>query len=48
MEKYKVQAFPTLVVIDQEGVIRYVHVGYSDTLKEEVVKSVEELLKVKK
>jgi RNA polymerase sigma factor (sigma-70 family) len=46
-EKYKVQAFPTLVVIDQEGVVRDVHVGYSPTLKEEVVQSVERLLKAK-
>lgn len=39
--------FPTLVVIDQEGVVRDVHVGYSPTLKEEVVQSVERLLKAK-
>ncbi len=46
-EKYKVQAFPTLVVIDQEGVVRDLHVGYSPTLKKEVVRSVERLLKAK-
>ena len=46
-EKYKVQVFPTLVVIDQDGVVRDIHVGYSPTLKEEVVKSVERLLKAK-
>jgi uncharacterized protein (TIGR03067 family) len=46
-EKYKVQAFPTVVVIDQEGVVRAVHVGSETTLKEEVVKSVERLLKAK-
>jgi hypothetical protein len=39
--------FPTLVVIDQEGVVRDVHVGYSPALREEVVKSVERLLKGK-
>jgi peroxiredoxin len=47
-EKYKVQSFPTLVIIDQEGIIRDIHVGYSATLKEEVAKSVEGLLKAKK
>ena len=43
-EKYKVSGFPTLVILDQKGVIRDVHVGYSPTLREEVVKSVEGLL----
>jgi RNA polymerase sigma factor (sigma-70 family) len=46
-EKYKVQGFPTLIIIDPEGVVRDVHVGYSPALKEEVVKSVERLLKAK-
>jgi peroxiredoxin len=46
-EKYKVRTFPTLIVIDQEGVVRDMHVGYSPTLKEEVVKTVERLLKAK-
>lgn len=36
--------YPTLLVIDQEGVIRDIHVGYSPTLREEVVKAVEGLL----
>ncbi len=43
-EKYGIQGFPTLVVIDGEGVVRDVHVGYSPTLKEEVGKKIEELL----
>jgi RNA polymerase sigma-70 factor (ECF subfamily) len=47
LEKYKVQAFPTLIVIDQEGVVRDVHLGYAPTLKEKVVRSVERLLKAK-
>src|SRR6202021_19668 len=46
-DKYKVQSFPTLIIIDQEGVVRDIRIGYSTTLKEEVVKSVEGLLKVK-
>jgi RNA polymerase sigma factor (sigma-70 family) len=46
-EKYKVQSFPTLIVIDPEGIVRDVHVGYSPSLKEEVARSVERLLKAK-
>jgi thiol-disulfide isomerase/thioredoxin len=43
-EKYGIQGFPTLVVVDGEGVVRDVHVGYSPNLKEEVGKKIEELL----
>jgi peroxiredoxin len=43
-EKYKVRGFPTLIIIDGEGVVRDIHVGYSPHLKEEVIKSVEKLL----
>jgi peroxiredoxin len=43
-EKYKIRGFPTLFVIDPEGVVRDIHVGYSPTLREEVVRSVEKLL----
>jgi thiol-disulfide isomerase/thioredoxin len=46
-EKYKVNGFPTLIILDQEGMIRDIHVGYSPTLREEVVRSVEQLLKPK-
>lgn len=46
-EKYKVRGFPTLIMLDQEGLIRDVHVGYSPTLKESVIESVEQLLKAK-
>src|SRR5690606_37124058 len=41
---YGVQAFPTLIIIDPEGTVRYVHVGYSPTLRAEVAKVIEELL----
>ena len=44
-EKYHVQGFPTLIILDQQGVIRDVHVGYSPTLRDEVVQSVNQLLK---
>lgn len=44
-EKYGVQGFPTLVIIDQAGIVRDVHVGYSPTLRENVAKKVDALLK---
>jgi thiol-disulfide isomerase/thioredoxin len=44
-QNYTVSAFPTLLIVDQEGVLRDIHVGYSQTLREEVVRSVEHLLK---
>jgi peroxiredoxin len=36
--------FPTLVIIDRDGIVRDLHVGYSDTLREDVVKAVQALL----
>jgi thiol-disulfide isomerase/thioredoxin len=44
-EKFGVQGFPTLVIIDQSGTVRDLHVGYSPTLREEVGKTIRELLK---
>ena len=43
-DKYGVQGFPTLVVIDQKGVVRGRHVGYSPTLREELIKQIDGLL----
>jgi thioredoxin-related protein len=43
-EKFGVQGFPTLIIIDQQGIVRDVHVGYSPKLREEVGKKIEELL----
>ncbi len=43
-EKYKVQGFPTLIIIDQTGKVADVHVGYSPTLREEVGKAIKDLL----
>jgi thiol-disulfide isomerase/thioredoxin len=43
-EKYSVQGFPTLIIIDQEGVVRGRHVGYSPTLREELVRKIDGLL----
>lgn len=43
-EKYGVQGFPTLIVIDPEGTVRDVHVGYSPTLRADLSKVIEGLL----
>jgi thiol-disulfide isomerase/thioredoxin len=44
-EKYKVQGFPTLVIIDPEGNVADLHVGYSPTLRQDVGAVVKKLLK---
>jgi thiol-disulfide isomerase/thioredoxin len=44
-EKYNVTSFPTLLVLDQQGIIRDVHVGYSPTLANDVAESIEGLLR---
>jgi thiol-disulfide isomerase/thioredoxin len=43
-QKYGVQGFPTLIVIDQDGIVRKVHVGYSPTLRDDIGKKIRELL----
>ena len=43
-ERYGVQGFPTLILIDPEGTVRDVHVGYSSTLQAEVSRAIEGLL----
>jgi peroxiredoxin len=43
-EKYKVQGFPTLIVIDPKGVVRAFHVGHSATLHDDVAKEIRGLL----
>jgi thiol-disulfide isomerase/thioredoxin len=43
-EKYKVQGFPTLVIIDPNGKVADLHVGYSPTLREDVGAIVKSLL----
>ena len=44
-EKYKVQGFPTLIIIDQQGIIRDIHTGFTPQLREDVVETVERLLR---
>ena len=43
-EKYGIQAFPTLIVVDQRGLIREIHVGYSPRLYEELSELIRKLL----
>ncbi len=43
-EKYGVQGFPTLIVVDRRGLIREIHVGYSPRLCEELSGVIRKLL----
>jgi peroxiredoxin len=43
-QKFAVQGFPTLIVIDKEGIVRDVHVGYSPTLRDDVGRMIQHLL----
>jgi thiol-disulfide isomerase/thioredoxin len=45
--KYGVQGFPTLIIIDKDGKVADVHVGYSPQLYEEVTAAVDRLLGAK-
>jgi thiol-disulfide isomerase/thioredoxin len=45
--KYGVKGFPTLIVIDQQGKVADVHIGYSDHLFEDVTATVDRLLGAK-
>ena len=42
--RYNVHGFPTLIIIDQDGNMHDVHVGYSKTLRADVGKIIKELL----
>lgn len=43
-DKYGVQGYPTFIVIDQKGIVRARHVGYSPTLHDDMAKSISSLL----
>lgn len=45
--KYMIPGFPTLLVIDQQGVVRDMYVGYSPTLGKDVSEIIEALLNEK-
>lgn len=42
--RYHVQGFPTLILIDQKGIVRGRHVGYSPTLREDLTRKINALL----
>lgn len=46
-EKFNVTSFPTLLVLDPQGIIRDVHVGYSPSLGNDVAESIERILQPK-
>ena len=41
---YKIHAWPTLVMIDQTGVVRYMHAGYTPTLRQDLGERIRKLL----
>ena len=43
-QKYAVRGFPTLIIMDQEGIVRGRHVGYSPTLREDLIEAIDRLL----
>jgi peroxiredoxin len=43
-QKFGVQGFPTLIIVDQQGRVHDIHVGYSPTLRDDVGKVIRELL----
>ncbi len=43
-DKFGVQGFPTLVIIDKAGVVRDLHVGYTTSLRDDVGKTIRRLL----
>jgi protein-disulfide isomerase-like protein with CxxC motif len=43
-QQFGVQGFPTLIVIDQAGVVRTVHVGYAHDLRERIGRQIDALL----
>ena len=44
LEEYKNFGFPALIIIDQDGKVHDVHIGYSKTLRADVGKIIEDLL----
>lgn len=43
--EFALPGFPTLLVVDQSGVVRDLHTGCSPKFKERVIESLERLLK---
>lgn len=47
-EKFKVHGYPTMIFIDRDGKIADVHVGWSATLKQDLIAKIDKLLAEKK
>ncbi len=43
-EKYGVEGFPTLVIVDPAGIVREFHVGFSPTLRDDMSRRIKQLL----
>jgi len=41
--KYDVPEMPSALIVDRSGVVRYVHVGYSDSAFDKIAKNIEAL-----
>jgi hypothetical protein len=46
-EKFGVRGFPTLIVIDQQGKVHDLHVGYTPTLRQDIGRQIKALLEKK-
>jgi thiol-disulfide isomerase/thioredoxin len=46
-DKYGITGFPTIVIVDQDGVVRHTHVGYSPRLRQQIGNKIDELLTAK-
>lgn len=44
-DKYGVSSLPSLFIIDEKGIVRYVQHGYHEGFDRELVKSLEQMLK---
>lgn len=43
-DSYNIKSIPTLYVIDQQGIIRYKHIGYGEGMEDEFRTEIESLL----
>ena len=46
-QAFKVEALPTLVLLDQQGKIHAVHIGYKDDIREQLMRQIDGLLETK-
>lgn len=42
--KYKIHGWPTLVIIDKQGIVRHIHFGYTPTLRDDLAGRIRKLL----